>query len=116
MLISTATAFSMLMIYCQPACQARRAANHTLLFLQVAGNCQAGKSTLVAVLTNGSEGMPALDNGRGAARMNVLRHKHEIETGHTSSISPQTLGYDAAGEVLRCWNLLSLHVATFVHG
>jgi GTPase len=49
----------------------------------------SGKSTLVAVLTNGSDGAPLLDNGRGSARMAVFRHKHEIESGRTSSISQQ---------------------------
>lgn len=41
-----------------------------------------------------------MDNGRGAARMHVFRHKHEIESGRTSSISRQLLGYDADGRVL----------------
>ena len=57
----------------------------------------SGKSTLVAVLTHGAGGAPLLDNGRGSARMAVFRHKHEIESGRTSSISQQILGYDAAG-------------------
>ncbi len=49
----------------------------------------AGKSTLVAVLSQGARGRPGLDDGRGAARLAVLRHKHEIETGRTSSICQQ---------------------------
>jgi GTPase len=49
----------------------------------------SGKSTLVAVLTHGADGRPLLDNGRGSARMAVFRHKHEIESGRTSSISQQ---------------------------
>ena len=49
----------------------------------------SGKSSLVAVLTHGSNGRPLLDNGRGSARMSVLRHKHELESGRTSSISQQ---------------------------
>ncbi len=70
------------------------------LRVAVAGGVDAGKSTMVAVLSHGSAGRPLLDNGRGRARMNVLRHKHEIETGRTSSISQQVLGYDAEGRVL----------------
>ena len=62
------------------------------------GGVDAGKSTLVAVLTHGSGGKPLLDNGRGSARTAVARHKHEIESGHTSSISQQALGYSAQGE------------------
>lgn len=49
----------------------------------------SGKSTLVAVLTHGADMRPLLDNGRGSARMAVFRHKHEIESGRTSSISQQ---------------------------
>lgn len=66
----------------------------------VAGSMDSGKSTLVAVLTHGSDGRPLLDNCRGSARMAVFRHKHEIETGRTSSISQQVLGYDEDGKVL----------------
>jgi len=44
----------------------------------------AGKSTLVGVLTGP---VSFLDDGRGLARSRVLRHKHEAETGRTSSIA-----------------------------
>ncbi|KAK9815416.1 hypothetical protein WJX72_003287 [[Myrmecia] bisecta] len=73
---------------------------YTDLRVAVAGSIDSGKSTLVAVLTHGSGGRPLLDNGHGAARMNVLRHKHEIESGRTSSISQQLLGYDEEDKVL----------------
>lgn len=63
----------------------------------VAGSVDSGKSTLVAVLTHGSGGRPLMDNGHGSARMAVFRHKHEVESGRTSSISQQTLGYNASG-------------------
>ncbi|KAJ1912707.1 hypothetical protein H4219_005501 [Mycoemilia scoparia] len=55
----------------------------------VAGNVDAGKSTLLGVLTKGQ-----LDDGRGRARVNMFRHKHEIETGRTSSIGLEILGFD----------------------
>ncbi|KAG2502058.1 hypothetical protein HYH03_000552 [Edaphochlamys debaryana] len=73
---------------------------HTDLRVAVAGAVDAGKSTLVAVLTHGSGGRPLLDNGRGLARMNVFRHKHEMQSGRTSSICHQLLGYDKAGRVV----------------
>lgn len=38
-----------------------------------------------------------LDNGRGKARLNLLRHRHEIETGRTSSISRQIIGFTPQG-------------------
>jgi len=42
----------------------------------VVGNVDAGKSTLLGVLTHGE-----LDNGRGLARQRLFRHKHEMESG-----------------------------------
>ena len=45
------------------------------------GNVDAGKSTIIGVLTNG-----ILDDGRGSARQNVMRYPHERECGQTSSI------------------------------
>ena len=66
----------------------------------VAGGVDSGKSTLVAVLTNGRQGRPLLDNGQGSARMSVFKHKHEIETGRTSSLSHHMLAYDAEHRVL----------------
>jgi len=50
----------------------------------VGGNVDAGKSSFVGVITR-----DVLDNGRGFARSFVLRHKHEQETGRTSSTSQQ---------------------------
>ena len=64
----------------------------------VAGSVDSGKSTLVACLTHGTAGQPLLDDGRGSARMAVFRHKHEIESGRTSSLSQQLLGYATDGE------------------
>ena len=60
----------------------------------VIGNVDSGKSTLIGVLTKG-----ALDNGRGSARSNVFRHRHEIESGRTSSVSQQVLGFSNTGEI-----------------
>ncbi len=73
-----------------------------LLGCAVAGSVDAGKSSLVGVLTHGIDGRPLLDNGCGSARMNVFQHKHEIETGRTSSLSQQMLGYDEEGEPISC--------------
>ncbi|KAF3423005.1 hypothetical protein E2986_09331 [Frieseomelitta varia] len=65
------------------------------LRLAVTGAQDAGKSTLLGVLTQGE-----LDNGRGRARLNMLRHLHEIKTGRTSSISHEIIGFDNEGHVL----------------
>lgn len=61
----------------------------------VLGKSQAGKSTLLGVLTQGE-----LDNGRGSARLNMFRHRHEIQSGRTSCISHETLGFDTRGNVI----------------
>lgn len=58
------------------------------------GNVDAGKSTLLGVLTHGE-----LDNGRGFARQKLFRHKHEIESGRTSSVGNDILGFDQEGQV-----------------
>lgn len=61
----------------------------------VVGNVDAGKSTLLGVLTYGE-----LDNGRGQARQKLFRHKHEMETGRTSSVGNDILGFDKEGHVV----------------
>ena len=48
----------------------------------VIGNVDSGKSTLIGVIV-GKE----LDDGKGKARLTILRHPHEKKTGRTSSIS-----------------------------
>ncbi|WAR18779.1 GTPB2-like protein [Mya arenaria] len=65
------------------------------LRLTVLGNVDSGKSTLLGVLTHGE-----LDNGRGKARQNLFRHLHEIQTGRTSCISHEILGFNNKGEVV----------------
>ncbi|XP_049575599.1 GTP-binding protein 2b [Syngnathus scovelli] len=65
------------------------------LRVAVLGNVDSGKSTLLGVLTQGE-----LDNGRGRARLNLFRHLHEIQTGRTSSISIEILGFDSRGQVV----------------
>lgn len=61
----------------------------------VVGNVDAGKSTLLGVLTHGE-----LDNGRGHARQKLFRHKHEMESGRTSSVGNDILGFDSEGNVV----------------
>lgn len=67
-----------------------------------------GKSTLIACLTTGQDGECCLDNGHGSARTNVLKHKHEIETGHTSTVSKHLLGYDQEGRILNYCGLAAM--------
>jgi len=63
--------------------------------VSVLGNVDAGKSTLLGVLTHGEH-----DNGRGRARLNLFRHLHEIQSGRTSCISHEILGFDGKGNVI----------------
>lgn len=41
-----------------------------------------------------------LDDGRGKARVNLFRHKHEMETGRTSSVGMEIMGFDSHGQVI----------------
>lgn len=41
-----------------------------------------------------------LDDGRGKARVNLFRHKHEIESGRTSSVGMEIMGFDSKGAVV----------------
>ncbi|WVW82795.1 hypothetical protein I302_104806 [Kwoniella bestiolae CBS 10118] len=59
----------------------------------VVGNVDAGKSTTLGVLTRGG-----LDDGRGKARVALFRHPHEIETGRTSSVGGEILGFSPTGQ------------------
>ncbi|PNS19407.1 GTP-binding protein 1 [Sphaceloma murrayae] len=63
--------------------------------IAVVGNVDAGKSTMLGVLVKGG-----LDDGRGKARVNLFRHKHEIESGRTSSVGMEIMGFDSRGEVV----------------
>ena len=48
----------------------------------ILGNVDSGKSTIISVLKE-----KMLDNGRGLARQNILKHQHEKDSGRTSSIT-----------------------------
>ncbi|KAK5282372.1 hypothetical protein LTR40_003402 [Exophiala xenobiotica] len=63
--------------------------------IAVVGNVDAGKSTMLGVLVKGN-----LDDGRGKARVNLFRHKHEIESGRTSSVGMEIMGFDTHGDVV----------------
>jgi len=59
----------------------------------VVGNVDAGKSTLIGTLTTS-----CLDNGRGGSRTAIMKHRHEIESGRTSSCSTHLMGFRHSGE------------------
>ncbi|KAI9475853.1 MAG: P-loop containing nucleoside triphosphate hydrolase protein [Benjaminiella poitrasii] len=92
----------------------------TDLRIVLVGGLGAGKSTLLSHITHGIK-----DNGRGSARLSLLRHRHELESGRSSSISHEIIGYDANGQLInyatrtqiRTWEeicQLSSKVVTFL--
>lgn len=69
--------------------------NYTEIRIAVAGNVDGGKTTLCGVLSKGK-----LDDGRGSARASVFNYVHEIDSGRTSSIAQQIVGFDSAGNII----------------
>ncbi len=65
------------------------------LTIPVIGNVDSGKSTLLSVLAFGE-----LDDGAGAARAKIARHKHELMSGRTSSVTTVLLGFSDGAEVV----------------
>jgi elongation factor 1-alpha len=65
------------------------------LRIAVCGNVDAGKSTMIGALTTNQ-----LDDGRGKTRLFIMKHRHEIETGRTSTAASHLLGFNADGNVL----------------
>ena len=63
------------------------------LRLAFVGNVDSGKSSLIGTLIKGD-----LDDGRGSSRQAIFRHKHEVESGRTSSVATAYLGFDDCGE------------------
>lgn len=59
----------------------------------VVGNVDAGKSTLIGTLTTS-----CLDDGRGKSRTSIMKHRHEIESGRTSTATTHLMGFKSSGE------------------
>ena len=58
------------------------------LRISLTGSTTSGKSSLLGTLSTST-----LDNGRGKSRLSLLKHRHEIATGVTSSVAPELIGY-----------------------
>ena len=71
------------------------------------GNVDSGKSTLIGILTNAT-----LDDGRGAARSMVLKHRHEQENGRTSAVTVEIMGYKG----MTCFKTECMIVADVIIG
>lgn len=60
------------------------------LRITLTGPTTSGKSTLLGTLSTAT-----LDNGRGKSRLSLLKHRHEIASGVTSSVTQELIGYNA---------------------
>ncbi|ATZ57845.1 hypothetical protein BCIN_15g03740 [Botrytis cinerea B05.10] len=58
------------------------------LRITLTGPTTSGKSSLLGTLST-----TTLDNGRGKSRLSLLKHRHEIATGITSSVAQELIGY-----------------------
>ncbi|KAK5451496.1 hypothetical protein LTS15_008261 [Exophiala xenobiotica] len=59
------------------------------LRVTLVGAASSGKSTLLGTLSTST-----LDNGRGKSRLSLLKHRHEIASGVTSSVAQELVGYE----------------------
>ncbi|KAJ5460647.1 uncharacterized protein N7458_002199 [Penicillium daleae] len=62
--------------------------NTAQIRISITGPSASGKSSLLGTLTSSS-----LDNGRGSSRLSLLKHRHEISSGITSSVAQELIGY-----------------------
>ncbi|KAF2466721.1 uncharacterized protein BDR25DRAFT_74290 [Lindgomyces ingoldianus] len=58
------------------------------LRISLTGATMSGKSSLLGSLSTAT-----LDNGRGKSRLSLLKHRHEIVSGMTSSVTQELIGY-----------------------
>ena len=79
----------------------KNTSNYIDIKVAIKGGVDAGKSTLLSILTHGK-----LDDGRGSARNNIFNYPHEIKTGRTSSLAHHIMGFDEKGEIVN-YNTLS---------
>ena len=57
--------------------------------VSLVGATASGKSSLLGTLSTS-----VLDNGRGRSRLSLLKHRHEIASGITSSVAHELVGYN----------------------
>ncbi|KAM0710147.1 hypothetical protein Q7P35_002509 [Cladosporium inversicolor] len=79
------------------------------LRITLTGPTMSGKSTLLGTLTTST-----LDNGRGSSRLSMLKHRHEITSGITSSVTQELLGYQDSGNDVQVVNYATESVASWI--
>lgn len=73
------------------------------LRITLTGPTTSGKSSLLGTLSTAT-----LDNGRGKSRLSLLKHRHEIVSGVTSSVAQELIGYK--GKFPNCSLLVFLEI------
>ncbi|WPG97395.1 gtp-binding protein 2 [Acrodontium crateriforme] len=80
------------------------------LRITLTGPTMSGKSTLLGTLTTNT-----LDNGRGKSRLSMLKHRHEINSGVTSSVTQEIMGFqDTEGGNVEPINYATENVASWI--
>ena len=69
----------------------RKSSENEQLRVSLTGSTTSGKSSLLGTLSTST-----LDNGRGKSRLSLLKHRHEIASGVTSSVTSSLIGYQDA--------------------
>lgn len=77
------------------------------LRVSLTGSTTSGKSSLLGTLSTS-----VLDNGRGKSRLSMLKHRHEIMSGISSSVTPELIGYqdssvNGVDGVTSCTNVIN---------
>lgn len=74
------------------------------------GATMSGKSSLLGALST-----TTLDNGRGQSRLSMLKHRHEITSGVTSSITQELIGYrDMSGGGVEAINYATEGISSWI--
>ncbi|KAM0717423.1 hypothetical protein Q7P37_007275 [Cladosporium fusiforme] len=79
------------------------------LRVTLTGPTMSGKSTLLGTLTTST-----LDNGRGSSRLSMLKHRHEITSGMTSSVTQDLFGYQDVGSDVEVINYATENIASWI--
>ena len=78
--------------------------------ITLTGPTMSGKSSLLGTLTTST-----LDNGHGKSRLSMLKHRHEITSGLTSSVNQELIGYqDADSGDVEVVNYATENVTTWI--
>ncbi|KAL8731692.1 MAG: hypothetical protein Q9181_004227 [Wetmoreana brouardii] len=80
------------------------------LRVSLTGSTTSGKSSLLGTLSTST-----LDNGRGKSRLSLLKHRHEIASGVTSSVTSSLIGYHDRPSTSHSDNS-GLHVINYASG